>query len=127
MLGLQTTVAYDRLQQNEAVACLCDTLTVMPLTTRFDVVLTTVCIASGSWPILLGPVHADDMTAAQRSFDASLTKCHMAQLELAVSLKAAEGQLLLMTKELEVLKVDAHRDQVPLIQASIEGTYLAEV
>lgn len=41
----------------------------------------------------------------QQSFDAALSSCKAAQLDLAVSLKAAEGRLLLMTKELEVLKV----------------------
>lgn len=55
--------------------------------------------------LLLHTMHAGEMAALQSRFDAALATCRATQLDLAVSLKAAEGQLLLMTKELEVLKV----------------------
>jgi hypothetical protein len=38
-------------------------------------------------------------------FDASLAAARTAQLELGVGIKAAEGQLLTMTRELGVLQV----------------------
>jgi len=46
----------------------------------------------------------DDLCA---EFDGELLACRAEGLELAVGLKAAEGQLLLMLKELAVLKVRA--------------------
>eukprot|EP00879_Flechtneria_rotunda_P018195 GHRR01019085.1.p1 GENE.GHRR01019085.1~~GHRR01019085.1.p1 ORF type:complete len:375 (+),score=173.32 GHRR01019085.1:456-1580(+) len=45
-----------------------------------------------------------EMLAQQSAFDGSLASCRQSRFELAVGLKAAEGQLLLMAKELEVLK-----------------------
>jgi hypothetical protein len=48
---------------------------------------------------------ADIMTDLCAEFDGELLTCRAEGLELAVGLKAAEGQLLLMLKELAVLKV----------------------
>jgi hypothetical protein len=48
---------------------------------------------------------AGAVSALQASFDASLAALRSAQLQLAVDLKAAEGRLLMMLKELSLLKV----------------------
>lgn len=54
-------------------------------------------------------LRVDDITRQCAAFDASIAAARTAQLELGVGIKAAEGQLLTMTRELAVLQVRSSR------------------